>query len=148
MLLQLAALFLTTFTVLSWVSSDRHFYPTPVCVAHLEWWPETSSGCICNSISYVSKKLATGGGKTVLKVKLCVNICSLYEADDLFRLWRGKHTLLIVFCLIAGTMWWTGEKRKAEEKTGREGESESVSTATLIDILQVEQLSSGLTAGS
>lgn len=40
------------------------------------------------------------------------------------------------------------KKKKREGWKIMEGEPDSVSTATLIDILQVEQLSSGLTTAS
>lgn len=55
----------------------------------------------------------------------------------------NKHWLTFTQC--TATRKSAGRKKRAENKGG---EPDAVSTATLIDILQVEQLSSGLTTAS
>lgn len=104
---------------------------------------------IRNSINHTSKKLAAKG------VKVCSRNRSVEEVRHL-RLNTLNHLLnhhlhfretnkqRIVFSQSSRPRWWRG-KRGVENK-GRK--PDSVSTATLIDILQVEQLSSGLTTAS
>lgn len=102
--------------------------------------------CICNSISHTSNKLAAKGAKDQFKnfnhiqiVTPCVSL--------MIHLHFGKPQHLIMF-----TPWTATCKTKTmeakDEWKNKGGEPYSVSTATMIDILQVEQLSSDLTAAS